>query len=56
MIIPMFVTDEITGLPVPNRPFRPEYVVLDEDGKGLSIHKSRNEAIVAAKGKRIVKI
>ena len=53
-VVQMFVTDEITGLKVPNRPYRPEYIVLDKDGKGLSIHQSRNAALVAAKGKRIV--
>jgi hypothetical protein len=52
-VIDMFVTDEITGLKVANRPYRPEYIVLDENGRGLSIHKSRNDALVAAKGKRI---
>lgn len=53
-VVQMFVIDEITGLKVPNRPYRPEYIVLDEFGKGISIHKTRNEALVAAKGKRIV--
>lgn len=53
-VIPMFVIDEITGLKVPNRPYRPEYIVLDENGLGISIHKSRNDALNAAKGKRVV--
>jgi hypothetical protein len=55
-VIQMFVTDEITGLKVANRPYRPEYIVLDENGKGLSIHKSRNDALVAAKGRDILEL
>jgi len=55
-VIPLFVIDEITGLKVPNRPHLPEYIVLDENGRGISIHKKRWEALVVAKSKRIVKM
>ena len=45
------VTDEITGLTVRSRP---EFIVLDSAGLGVSIYPSFNKALVAAKGRRIV--
>lgn len=44
-VIPMFVIDEITGLPIPNRPFTEEFIITDEFGKGISIHKSYQLAL-----------
>jgi len=46
-VIPMFVTDEITGLKVPNRPSKPEFIIVDEKGLGISIHKTYQEALAA---------
>lgn len=43
--IPMFVIDEITGLKVANRPFAEEFIITDEFGKGISIHKSYQLAL-----------
>lgn len=48
VVIPMFLEDPFTGYKIPNRPLPESFVVIDRrDGSGVSIHKSRNQAINA---------
>ena len=48
IVIPMFLEDPFTGMKIPNRPMPESFVVIDlADGSGVSIHKSRNQAINA---------
>lgn len=44
-VIPMFRIDEITGLQVPNAPYKPDYMIVDEYGRGYEIFQDYNKAL-----------
>jgi len=43
-VIPMFKTDEITGLEIPNRPYKKEYIIMVED-KAMAVYPTWNQAV-----------
>lgn len=44
-VIQMFRTDEITGLQVPNAPYKPDYYIVDEYGRSEKIYPTYQKAL-----------
>jgi hypothetical protein len=44
-IIPLFIEDELTGLPVPNTGCPEDFIVVNSRGEACSIHRTRNDGI-----------
>lgn len=44
-VIPMFRTDEITGLQVPNVPYKPDYFIVDEYGRSEKVYPTYQKAL-----------